>query len=166
MKLDDIPDHSRVLVDANIILYALGHKSATCRAFLVRCEARAIEGLISTVTLAEIGHRRMIEEARAAGLVGSNPARALSDQPSLIQQLRGYAEDVRDLLAGDLGVEAVRPDDFLVALELQHQHGLLTNDSLNLAIAKRLGIREIVSADKCFDNIEGMSVYKPDDLVG
>jgi predicted nucleic acid-binding protein len=55
--------------------------------------------------------------------------------------------------------------DFAVALELQRQHGLLTNDSLNLAVAKRLGIKEIVTADTHFDAVQGIIIYKPDDLI-
>ena len=164
MNLDDISDGGSVFVDANVILYALDHKSAGCRRFVARCHARALEGTISTVTLAEIEHRRMVEESRANGLTGSNPARTLAHRPELIRELRIYAEDVRDLLAGDLHVEAVRPEDFYVALELQRQHGLLTNDSLNLAVAKRLGIAAVATADAAFDRVHGFIIYKPDDL--
>ena len=106
----------------------------------------------------------MVEEARANGLAGSNPARALARRPELVRRLRTYADDVRDLLAGDLSIEAIRPEDFHVALELQRQHGLLTNNSLNLAVAKRLGIQEIVTADAGFDAVPGLVVYKPTDV--
>ena len=83
----------------------------------------------------------------------------------MVRQLSVYAEDVRDLIDGGLIIEPVRPEDFLVALEIQEQHGLLTNDSLNLAVAKRLGIREIATADKAFDSVQGAIVYKPEDLI-
>ena len=136
MNLSDILNGSRVFVDANILLYALDHKSPSCRRFLSRCEGGAVQGVITTVTVAEVAHRRMIEEARANGLTGSNPARSLGHKPELIRHLSVYAEDVRDLLGGELCVEAVRPEDFYVALELQKNHGLLTNDSLNLSVAK------------------------------
>lgn len=164
MNLEDIRNGSRVSIDANVILYALDHKSPSCRRFLARCESRAVEGVITTVTLAEIAHRRMIEEARANGLTGSNPARALGRRPELVRQLRVYAQDVRDLLGGELHVEVVRTEDFFVALELQKQHGLLTNDSLNLAAVQRLGIQEIATADGNFDNVQGVIVYKPADI--
>jgi len=165
MNLDDILNGSRVFVDANIILYALDHKSPACRQFLARCETRAVEGMVTSVTIAEIAHRRMVEEARANGLVGSNPARALARRPDLIRQLRVYAQDVRDLLGGELNVEAVRSEDFYVALEFQRQYGLLTNDSLNLAAAKRLGIHEVATADANFDAVQGLIVYRPADIV-
>jgi len=164
MNLNDILNGSRVFVDANIILYALDHKSPSCRRFLSRCDGKAVDGTISTVTLAEVAHRRMVEEARSQGLTGSNPARALGRRPELIRQLNVYAEDVRDLLAGELNVEPVRQDDFFVALELQKNHGLLTNDSLNFAVAKRLGIQGIATADANFDSVQGLIVYKPEDV--
>jgi predicted nucleic acid-binding protein len=164
MNLEAILDGSRVLVDANVILYALDHKSGSCRQFLARCQAQTVEGIVTTVTIAEVAHRRMVEEARANGLTGSNPARALARRSELIRQLRVYAEDVRDLLDGELGVQSVRAEDFYVALELQRQHGLLTNDSLNLAVAQRIGTREIATADSNFDIVQGLIVYKPGDI--
>jgi predicted nucleic acid-binding protein len=48
--------------------------------------------------------------------------------------------------------------------ELQRQHGLLTNDSLNLAVAHRLGINELATADSNFDLVQGIIVYKPADI--
>jgi predicted nucleic acid-binding protein len=165
MNLSDILSNSRVFVDANIVLYALQHRSRQCRSFLERCAAGSIEGYISTIVLAEIAHRRMMQEAQQRGVVGSNPSRSLSEKPELVRQLSLYAEDVRDLLDGGLVVETVQSEDFLIALELQEQNGLLTNDALNLAVTKRLGIREIATADKIFDSVQGIIVYKPGDLI-
>jgi predicted nucleic acid-binding protein len=164
MRLDEIPDGSRVLVDANIIVYMLGRKSLQCRNFLVRCDSGAIEGWITSSIVAEICHRRMMQEAQSLGLVGSNPARALGQNKQLIKQLSQYAEETRSLLSGGLCVETVKDMDAFVALEIQQQHGLLTIDSLNLAVARRLGIKEIATSDANFDHIQGVLVYKPSDL--
>ena len=165
MNLDDILNGSRVFVDANIIIYMLGRKSVQCRSFLTRCDAHAIEGWINTSVVAEVAHRRMMHEAQFRQLVGSNPARALAQKRELVRQLSVYAGEVRNLLGGGLEVETIRPDDFFTALELQKQHGLLTNDALNLAVARRLGLNEVVTADSNFDYIQGLIVYKPDDLT-
>ena len=165
MNLDAIIGGSRVFVDANVVLYAIQHRSRQCRAFLARCESGAVEGAISTIVLAEIAHRRMTQEAQQRGLTGGNPSRLLAAKPELVRQLSVYAQDVRDLLDGGLTVETVNPEDFLVALEIQEQHGLLTNDALNLAVAKRLGIHEIATADRSFDGVQGVIVYRPEDLL-
>jgi len=43
--------------------------------------------------------------------------------------------------------------------------GLLNNGALNLAVARRLGIDEIATADTNFGHIQGLIVHKPDDLL-
>lgn len=164
MILDDIRNGTRVFLDANVLIYGIRRSSAQCRGLLVRCDSGSIRGVISTVVLAEVGYRRMIEEARAKGLVAGNPARALAQRPELIHQLGGYAEEVRDLLGGGFAVEPVQPDDFHLALEFQRQFGLLTNDSLNLAVARRLNITEIATTDRVFDSVQGFIIYQPGDL--
>jgi predicted nucleic acid-binding protein len=62
-------------------------------------------------------------------------------------------------------VDTVKIEDYYLALELQRQHGLLTIDSLNFAVARRLGIQEIATTDSNFDHIQGLIVYKPGDLA-
>lgn len=164
MNLQDIVNGSTVFLDTNVLLYARNRRSPQCRQLLLRCEQGAVNGVVSLPTLAEFSHRCMVQEAQSNGLVGSNPARALSERPELVRQLSAYAESVRDLLDSSLTVAESHPQDFLVALELQKQHGLLTNDSLNLAIARRHGIKDIATADKSFDNVPGVIIYKPEDI--
>lgn len=165
MNLDELRNGTRVLIDANVLIYGIRRSSLQCRGLLARCEAGALEGIITTTILAEFSHRRMIEEAKFKGLISSNPARALSEHRELLRQLSGYAEEVRDLLGGGLFVEPVLAEDFHLALEFQQKFSLLTNDSLNLAVARRLGVSEISTADKGFDSAQGFIVYKPTDIV-
>jgi len=165
MNLNDVLNNSTVLIDANILIYATERKSVQCRELLQRVDAGAIRGVCTTIIVAELSHRCMINEAQSKGMItSSSPARALSRQRNTVTRLSDYAEIVRDILSSALVLEAVREEDFHVALELQKQHGLLTNDSLNLAVAKRLGIKEIATADSHFDAVQGLIVYKPDDL--
>lgn len=164
MKLAKIPDGTRVFVDANIVLYTLSGQSNQCRAFLARCASGEVEGWITTIVAAEICHRRMMMEARSRGLVSSNPAKELGRKPATVRKLSAYADEVRALLAGGLFAEAVQPADFHPALEFQHTHGLLTNDSLNLAVARRLGLHDVATADTHFDGVAGVAVHRPDDM--
>ncbi len=165
MNLDDINHGSTVLVDTNILLYARRGRSPQCSRLLDRCETKAVTGIITTVILAEFCHRQMMIEGQDRGITSSNPAKAISRKPEVVKQLTAYARDVRFLLGGGLHIETVHPDDFQVALELQSQHGLLTNDALNLAVTKRLGIQEIATADSNFDHVQGLIVYKPSDIA-
>ncbi len=164
MNLQDIVNGSTVLIDTNVLLYARNRRSPQCRQLLARCEQGAVNGVITLPTLAEFTHRCMIQEAQGHRLVGSNPARTLSERPELVRQLTACAESVRDLLDSSLVVAESHAQDILIALELQKQHGLLTNDSLNLAIARRHGIKDIATADKSFDNVTAVIIYKPEDI--
>jgi predicted nucleic acid-binding protein len=81
-----------------------------------------------------------------------------------VQGLSIYAQNTRDLLDSPIIFEPILTKDFYVALELQKQHGLLTNDSLNFAVARRLGLQALATADQSFDNVPGLIVYKPEDI--
>lgn len=123
-----------------------------------------MSGVLTTVVLAEFCHRRMMQEAQSRGLSNSNPAKALSQDPALVRSLSQYACDVEDLLAGEFSVVDLAGADFPKALELQQQHGLLTNDSLQLAAAIRAGVRLLATADPGFSSVPGFQVFTPDDL--
>ena len=164
MKLAKLPEGARVFVDANIILYMLANQSEQCRAFLARCVSGELEGWITTVVVAEVCHRRMMLEARARGVVSSNPAKELGRKAAAVRKLFAYADEARALLGGGLHVEPVLPSDFYPALEFQSGQGLLTNDSLNLAVARRLGLHDVATADVHFDGVGGLAVYRPDDI--
>jgi predicted nucleic acid-binding protein len=71
MSLDAIPADARVLVDANILIYAKRGMSAQCRRLLERCTKRQVIGLLTTIAVAEFCHCRMMQEAQSRGLSGS-----------------------------------------------------------------------------------------------
>ncbi len=165
MNLIDIINGAAIFIDANILIYAAERRSPQCRQLLERCDGEAVYAFSSVIALGELCHRRMINEAKETSLiVGSNPSRQLAGKRNAIPQLTIYAENVRALLDSTITFESVQPQDFYVALELQKQHGLLTNDSLNLAVAKRLGIQGIATADANFDHVQGIIVYSPSDI--
>ncbi|HVW20834.1 MAG TPA: hypothetical protein VHC86_06430 [Opitutaceae bacterium] len=60
--------------------------------------------------------------------------------------------------------EAVQREDLVLGLDLQRRHGLLTNDSLDLAPADRLGIRDVATAERNFDGIEELRVHRASDV--
>lgn len=164
MSLDAIPAGARVLIDANLLIYARRGMSAQCRCLLERCARREVGGVLTTLVLAEFCHRRMMQEAQSRGLAASNPAKALALNPDLVRQLTQYRQELEDLLVGDLRLLTVESADFTQAAELQRAHGLLTNDSLSLAAALRNGIDLLATADPQFDSIPCLTVFKPSDL--
>lgn len=166
MNLTEISNADRVLLDSNILIYAASGDSRECVDLFERCRSGTVQGYITTVTVAECCHRWMMLEAVRNGFIpGSNPARALASKPAVVKNLTDYATRVLGLIGGTLQVRAVESVDFIAALHLQRQWGMLTNDSLQLAVAERLGIKSIATADASFDSAQGLIVYKPSDLT-
>ena len=166
MNLEDIHDAEAVFVDSSILIYAAQGQSRQCRHLFARIDDHGVRGVCTTAVLAEVCHRSMLTEARSKELIlGSNPARALSQRREAISHLTEYAEIVRDILNTEIGVESILAQDFHVALELQQRYGLLTNDSLNLAVARCLGLEALATTDTHFDGVPGIVVYRPDDLL-
>jgi len=164
MNLDVLPAGAAVLIDANILIYAAQGSSPQCRSLLARCVSHEVTGILTVVTIAEFCHRRMMQEAQSLGLATSSPAKALAQNPLLINKLSRYMQEVEDLLAADLTALPLAVGDFAKALELQRQHGLLTNDSLHLAAGWRAGIVTLATNDSHFDRVPGIKLFKPSDV--
>ena len=121
--------------------------------------------MITTVVLGELCHRWMMEEAVGRGFIaGSNPAAKLAKSPGIISRLGDYQRLTSAVIHGNLDLQTVERDDFIAALHLQKRFSLMTNDSLFLAVAHRLGIRDIATADRDFGKHQGTRVYHPKDL--
>ena len=165
MNLNDIRKSEIVLLDANIFIYGTLEKSQQCRKLLRRCAERDVIGVAGTQQLAEIMHRLMMIEAREnEWLTGGNPVRSLSERPERVRSLGRYAEAVKGFLAVGFRFEPLIKEDFPIALLLQRQHGLLTNDALLLALADRLRIQSIASTGKSFAAVREIILYEPDDF--
>lgn len=165
MNLDDIPSGDRILIDANIFIYASQQLSHQCKRLLLRCADEDLYGILSVHILAEIMHQFMIAEARDNDWIkGANPARQLAENPRLVRKLNRYDDLIRDILSIGLQLEPLTQEDFLTAMNIQRRFGLLTNEGLTVATAQRLRVKAIATADKIFKRVEGLVVYSPDDL--
>lgn len=166
MNLSKIPANQFVLLDANIFIYALQQQSRQCIHLLQRCAEEQVIGYIADTILAEVMHTLMIAETRDNNWIsGSNPARQLSEQPKRVMALLRYEGLLRDILSMGLRIESLQQEDFISALAVQRQSGLLTNDALLVAMAVRLRIKSIASADQAFKRVQGITLYSPDDLL-
>lgn len=165
MNLRHIENGTKVLIDSNIFIYWLTGRSTESGEFLRRCAEGMVEGYISILCLAEIAHRLMILEARENRWVGiSNPVRSLQAKPERVQALLRYEEQIRDILRLRLKVENLTQRDLLESFVFGKQYGLLTNDCILLAVALRLGIKSVASADKAFRGVAAYTLYEPSDL--
>ncbi len=165
-KLEEINPDKPVFVDATIFIYHFTGSSTECRDFLRKCEKGELRGITSVTVLAEVTHRLMMIEAVSRKLVpAGNVARKLRKRPATVKKLRLYQEQVEKIPL--LGIEIIPLDlgIILSAATLRPRCGLMTNDSLIVATVLAKGIEQLASADSDFAKIEGITVYRPDDLA-
>ena len=165
MTLNELRKDEIVVIDANILIYALGGKSSQCEHLIRRCAVGEIHGVLTSPVLAEVMHRLMHAEAREnVWISGPNPARRLSEMPERIKMLWRYEQAVKNLLATGIHFEPTGKDDFITAMRIEREYGFLTNDALFLAVAERLRIQAIATAGKMLAQVRGIVAYSPDDL--
>lgn len=165
MRLADLRPGDAVFVDANIFIYHFGTRSLECRVFLERCAGRELRGHTATPTLAEVAHRRMLAEAIQAGIVTAKTAvRRLKERPDLVMRLTRYNQDMGKILEMNLTILSLTPEAFSGSAAERTSHGLLTNDSLVVALMRANGLTKLATADGDLERIPGLEVYKPGDL--
>lgn len=164
MFLGDIPDGTSVMVDANIIAYhAIRAEGLTdvIAPFLERVETGSLRGFTTTVLVAEALHRVMAAEAaQAHSLPAVRIVQRLKEKPDLVRTLP-HRPLTRDVLGMRIGIEVVTTELLTRAEALFTLHGLLTNDSITLAVMEHLGLTHIATNDDDFDAVPGLTVWKP-----
>ena len=154
-----------VAVDTNILVYANQRTSLECVSFLERCASGEIRGVVPAPMVAELVHALMLIEARENNWIErANPARALSERPDLVRRLTRYEDRMREFFGIGMRIEPVGAADFLEAMRIQKEAGLLTNDALLLAVARRLNCEAVASADRAIARAPGFAVFAHSDL--
>ena len=165
MHINDIPDSRKVFIDANIFIYHFAGISEQCTHLFERIRDGKLTGLVNTIILTEVLHRRMIVEAIEKGLVTpKNAVRRLKERSDFVKSLTQYSTDVQNIIQTPLIVESVTKADILTSANIRRAHGMLTNDSIILATMERLSIIDFVTHDNDFDSITKLKLWKPDDI--
>ena len=166
MNLDNIQSGSLCVIDTNVLLYAEQSVSAQAQRLLRRCSSGELIGILPQTVWQELTHKLMLAEALMLGRIsGRFPARQLSQKPDVVKSLSIYQEKIAALQDLGLGFEPCKHKDlFDDAFKLQREYGLLTNDSVVLATALRLGAEVLVSGDAAFKQITEPVLAWPSDL--
>lgn len=165
-SLDDIPRGSLCVVDTNVLLYAEEGASLQAQRFVQRIVRRELVGTLPQPVWHELSHKLMLAEALALGLVtASRPAQRLAGKPEAVQRLSLYRDKLAALATMGFGFEPCTRHDFMEsAFEHQKKYGLLTNDSVVLAIALRLKANALITADQALLSVRDIPVFRPTDL--
>jgi predicted nucleic acid-binding protein len=106
----------------------------------------------------------LIEARENSWIERANPARSLAERPDLVRRLSRYEIQTREFFGIGLRIEPVGAGDILEAMRIQNEAGLLTNDALLLAVARRLNCEAVASADKAIARAPGFNVFAPADV--
>ncbi len=162
-SLESIASGMDVLVDANVLIYALLETSSQCRHLLARCSNEDLCGVTTVEIVNEVCHRLMLAEALRSGLISSSQAKLLRASRAAIPTLVQYWAKTEQIF--HLGLLVIGLDEGRIrrAQEMRTRYALLTNDSLIVAAADEYGIRNVASNDSDFNDIPWMMIYKPTD---
>ncbi len=164
-QLSSIRAGAWVVIDTNVLIYANQRRSFECIGFLERCASGELQGVVPAPMAAELVHALMLIEARENSWIErGHPARFLAERPDLVRRLSRYEIQMREFFGMGLRIEPVVAGDFLEALRIQNEAGLLTNDALLLAIARRLNCEAVASADRAIARAPGFNVFAPADI--
>ena len=165
MQLEDVPDGEQIFVDANILIYHFSGISSACRTFLQRCESMQVEAFTGVHILLEVAHRLMMLEALHKGLIaGGQLARKLKEQPEIVKSLREYNRSIRQIPRLGIRVRAITSAIVRASEAVRVQEGLLTNDSITVALMRRLGVTAVATYDADLERVGSLRVYQPSDI--
>ena len=164
--LPTLPSRAEVLLDSNVLAYALLGRSPQCAQLLRRCLNRDVSGFTTIEILSEVCHRLMLFEAFGKGLINRQNASSLKGKRAAIATLTEYWRSVHGLPAMGLAVLPLDEHRFVRAHDFRRAHGLMTNDSIILAAADVFGIVALATNDDDFDGVAWAEIYKPTDIAG
>ncbi len=163
--LEEVPAGSRIFLDAGVFIYHFCFESGQCRRLLERCERGELLGVTSVVAVLEATRRLMLAEAVRAGHVNRGAvARKLRERPEVVRTLREYRRQVESIPHWGIQVLPVDLGRCLRAADVRAAHGLFTNDSVIVATMRDAGVGAIATADRDFERVEGIQVFRPTDL--
>ena len=163
--LTAIPDGVVCYLDATIFYYHLVDApplSDDCSDLLTRIERARVQGVTSSVAIAEATHKVMLADVvQRHGVDHRGLIARLKRHPELLDGLTNPQRVAATVRSLRLPVEAITLEILARGAALSSQQRLLTNDALTLAVMEQLRVTALATNDDDFDAVEGITVYKP-----
>jgi predicted nucleic acid-binding protein len=107
----------------------------------------------------------MMLEALHKGLIsGGQLARRLKEHPEIVRSLREYSRSIRPVPRLGLRVRTVTSAIVRASEAVCVQEGLLTNDSITVALMQRLGLSAVATYDADLKRARNPRIYQPSDI--
>lgn len=158
--------NAEVMLDANVVVYALFPQTQfhdVCKQLLVRGAKGEIRLHLVVNAAADVIHRAMVLEALAQGQFqkSGEVVNHLKQNPQTIQNLSLYKTILRDLVQARINILSLTYRDLHTSKQYRDNYGLMTNDSIILAVMKRERIQHLATNDADFERIPGIAVRVP-----
>jgi predicted nucleic acid-binding protein len=159
--LTAIPDGVVCYLDATIFYYHLVDApplSDDCSDLLTRIERARVQGVTSSVAIAEATHKVMLAEVvQRHGVDHRGLIARLKRHPELLEGLTNHQRVAATVRSLRLPVEAITLESLARGAALSSQQRLLTNDALTLAVMEQLRVTALATNDDDFDAVEGIT---------
>ncbi|GIK58400.1 MAG: PIN domain-containing protein [Chloroflexi bacterium] len=165
--LNQIPVNVHIMLDANIVIYGLlpqVRQHETCRKLLERGAASELQLHLTVNTAADIIHRAMVLEALAQGTFqkSADVITHLKKNPQAVQNLTRYKTILRDLKQARVHILPLSYRDLHNSRQFRDDYGLMTNDSIIVAVMKREKFQYLATNDTDFERVPGIAVRTPE----
>ena len=165
MIFADIPSGDSVFVDANVFIYNFApdpQYGPPCRELLERIELGDLIGFCSAREFSDVAHRLMtLEACQTWGWPYAGIGHRLRTHRDEITRLTLFRQALDEIVAFGVHVLPVTQTDVLRAGDLSRQHGLLSGDTLIVALMQSNNLTSLASNDTDFDRIPGLYRYGP-----
>ena len=165
MPISGIPAGERVFLDANVQVYhflQVEPLAQICRALFRRIARREIEAFTSADVAADVIHRAMVTEAVAKlGLQPGDAVSYLKAHPQAVRELQQYKTIPHEFTLARIHILAVTYREIHNSKQFRDEYGMLTNDSVILAVMRRHKLVHLVTNDDDFKRVSEIKVWLP-----
>jgi Predicted nucleic acid-binding protein, contains PIN domain len=163
LKLDEIPEGTRVFIDANIFLYsAFKHPDfgQSCKSFFERVREGKVAGCSSGFVLNEVFHKLMIAEVvKTFGVRARKATGLLKDNPDTIAELSMVWMEME--LIGSFNISLLSSQSFPAFVEMSRKYKLMATDAIHVSMMKLNEISDIATNDNDFERVEELTIWRP-----
>jgi len=163
--LTRLPKEVSVFVDANILVYHFTQVpplTQVCKSFFERVARLEVKAFTSAHVAADVIHRVMLAEAIATlGLAPRDAVSYLKAHPDAVRQLQWYRTIPSDIARSRVRILDVTYRELHNSKQYRVDHGLLTADSITLAVMERHKLAHLVTNDADFERVPGIRVWMP-----
>ena len=165
MSLTGIPGGVQVFVDANILTYYFLQSQPfveDCDAFFERVAGRDLHAFTSADAAAGVIDRVMVSEAIVRFELEPRAAVShLKAHPEVVQQLAHFRSIPSDLARARIHILDVTYRELHTSKQYREEHGLLTRDSIILAVMRRSKLVHLATNDRDFERVADIKVWLP-----